>query len=57
MAGADLSGLRSFHEAHPDLPCVVACLAPRAYRLGDAEVLPWQGALARVEGALTGRAR
>lgn len=40
VAGADLSGLRSFHDAHPGVPCVVAAQVPEEYRLGDALVLP-----------------
>jgi len=42
VATADLTGLRSFAEAHPQVPCYVVALVPEAYRLGDASVLPYR---------------
>jgi predicted AAA+ superfamily ATPase len=42
VAGADLSGLRSFAEAHPDVRRVVAAEAPAPYRLGDVDILPFR---------------
>jgi hypothetical protein len=33
VAGADLSGMRSFSEAHPDVSRFVASWAPEEYRL------------------------
>jgi predicted AAA+ superfamily ATPase len=42
VAGADLSGLRSFAEAHPDVRRVVVAEAPEPYRLGDVDVLPYR---------------
>jgi predicted AAA+ superfamily ATPase len=39
VAGADLSGLRSFREAHPRVPCVVVANVPEPYRLDDLEVM------------------
>jgi predicted AAA+ superfamily ATPase len=41
VVGAELTGMRSFHEAHPEVPCVVVASVPEPYRLGDVEVLPY----------------
>ena len=35
----DLSGLRSFHEAHPDVPCFIVAPVDRAYNLSFARVV------------------
>lgn len=42
IAGADVGGLRSFHEEHPDVPRVTACLTPNAFDLDGIEVLPYR---------------
>ncbi len=42
VVGADLRGLRSFHEEHPRVPALVACEVPEAHRLGEVRVLPYQ---------------
>lgn len=42
IAGADLSGLRSFGEAHPRVPRLVVCEVPEEHRLQGVLVLPWQ---------------
>lgn len=39
-SSADLSGLRSFHDSHPDVPCFVASPVKQSYRLSFARVLP-----------------
>jgi predicted AAA+ superfamily ATPase len=52
--GADLTGLRSFHDDNPGVPCMVVCTAPEPFRLGFAEVLPWKLYLERIDG-LAGR--
>ncbi len=42
ISGADLTGLRSFAEAHPKVPCVVVCLAPHAHMQADFRVIPYR---------------
>jgi len=49
VVSADLSGLRSFAEAHPRVPCVVLALVPEEYRVGDARVLPYRRFFQRFE--------
>jgi len=39
-SAGDLSGLRSFHDDHPDVPCLVVAPVVQSYRLGFARVLP-----------------
>jgi uncharacterized protein len=39
-SAADLSGLRSFQESHPEVPCVVVAPVTQGYRLSFARVLP-----------------
>jgi predicted AAA+ superfamily ATPase len=41
VAGADLSGLRSFQEAHPRTPCAIVATVPHAFRLEGVDVLPF----------------
>ncbi len=41
VTGADLSGLRTFGEAHPDVRRVVAATVPEPFRIGDVQVMPW----------------
>jgi predicted AAA+ superfamily ATPase len=48
VAGADLSGLRSFGEAEPDVPRLVACITPQPYRIDDVEILPFAEVLQRL---------
>jgi predicted AAA+ superfamily ATPase len=48
VAGADLSGLRSFGEAHPRVRRVVAAEVPEPYRLGSVDVLPYRAFLERL---------
>lgn len=45
ISGADLSGLRSFADAHPRVPCVVASLVPNAYEMNGIQVLPYRSFL------------
>jgi len=45
LGGADLSGLRSFHEDNPEVPCYLVCTAPEPFKLDFAEVLPWRNYL------------
>lgn len=42
VAGADLSGLRSFAEAHPRVPRVVASEAPEEHVLSGVAILPYR---------------
>lgn len=49
VVSADLSGLRSFADAHPRVPCVVLALVPEEYRVGDARVLPYRRFFQRFE--------
>jgi predicted AAA+ superfamily ATPase len=42
ISGADITGLRSFAEAHPKVPCVVVCQAPHAHKLAGFQVLPYR---------------
>jgi predicted AAA+ superfamily ATPase len=48
VATADLSGLRSFGEAHPDVPRVVVCEAPEEHVLAGVRVLPYRTFLGRL---------
>lgn len=48
VSGADLSGLRSFAQAHPDVRRVVVAEVPEAYRLGSVDILPYREFLARL---------
>lgn len=48
VASADLSGLRSFREAHPTVPVAVVCTAPRPSRIGEVDVLPYADFLDRL---------
>lgn len=48
VAGADLSGLRSFAEAHPRVRRVVVAEVPEAYRLGSVDVMPYRVFLERL---------
>ncbi len=41
VVGADLAGMRSFHEAHPEVPLAVVATVPEPYRLDEVEVLPY----------------
>jgi predicted AAA+ superfamily ATPase len=49
---ADLSGLRSFHEDYPMVPCLVVCTAPEPWVLDFAKVLPWRHYLDYLEKEL-----
>lgn len=48
VTGADLSGLRSFGEAHPGTPRIVVATVPEAFRIDSVEVLPWRKFLAEL---------
>ena len=53
VAGADTSGLRSFHEAHPKVPTCIVSLAPEPYELGGGvRVLPYAQFLTEFERLL-----
>ena len=41
IATAHLSGLRSFREEHPQVPCAVISLVPDRYELDRIKILPW----------------
>lgn len=42
VSGADLSGLRSFAERHPDVRRVVVAEVPEPYALGEVDVVPYR---------------
>jgi predicted AAA+ superfamily ATPase len=42
ISGVDLSGLRSFAEAHPGTPRVIVATAPEPFTVDGVEVLPWR---------------
>ena len=48
VASADLSGLRSFGEAHPRVRRVVVSEVPEPYRLGSIDVMPYRMFLERL---------
>lgn len=39
---AQLTGLRSFQQDYPDVPCHVVCTADEPYRLGNVSVMNWK---------------
>jgi predicted AAA+ superfamily ATPase len=49
ISGADLSGLRSFRDDNPPVPCFLVCAAPEPFRLDFVEVLPWRMYLEMLE--------
>ena len=57
VAGADLSGLRSFAQAHPDVPRIrrLARRFPKLYRLGNVDVLPHRSFFTRRPRLLGGQ--
>jgi predicted AAA+ superfamily ATPase len=42
IAGADLSGLRAFHDDHPKVPLAIICDAAEPHELDGVRVLPWR---------------
>lgn len=48
VSSADLRGLSSFSQAHPDVPTIVVSTAPREYQIGDVLVLPYPEFLRRL---------
>jgi predicted AAA+ superfamily ATPase len=42
IAGTHLSGLRSFREEHPKVPCAMICTAPHAFEIDKIRILPWR---------------
>ncbi len=42
LGGSDLSGLRTFGDAHPGTPRVIVCTAQHASEIDGVEVLPWR---------------
>ncbi len=42
VSGADLSGLRSFRQVHPDVPLAVVCTAPDPFTLDGVNIVPWR---------------
>ncbi len=39
ISASDLSGLKSFHEAHPDVPCFIVAPVKKAFRLSFVRVI------------------
>lgn len=56
-SGADCSGLRSFTQAHPDVPLMLVATVPEEYRIGNVDVLPFERFFARFEASLSPRSR
>lgn len=52
IAGPHLSGLRSFREEHPRVPCGVICMAPHPYEIDRIKILPWALYLSRLSDML-----
>ena len=48
VSGADLSGLRSFGEAHPKTPRLVVAQVPEEHRLGEVSIVPYRDFLGRL---------
>jgi predicted AAA+ superfamily ATPase len=48
ISGADLSGLRSFGEAHPGTPRLVVAQVAEEYRLGEVSIVPYRAFLGRL---------
>ncbi|HUX20646.1 MAG TPA: DUF4143 domain-containing protein [Spirochaetia bacterium] len=42
ISGADLSGLRSFRQVHPNVPLTVVCTAPESSLLDGVAIIPWR---------------
>ena len=42
ITGTHLSGLRSFREEHPDVPCYLVCRTDQPREAGPVTILPWQ---------------
>lgn len=54
VSGGDLSGLRSFHDTHPDVPRFLVAKVREPFVLDGVEVVPWQQFFARWPSLLTG---
>ncbi len=52
IAGADLSGLRAFHDDHPKVPLAVICDAPEPHEINGVRVLPWRRYFEELPGLL-----
>ena len=39
-ASSDLSGLKAFHDTHPEVPCFVVAPVNKSYKLSFARILP-----------------
>ena len=42
VTSAQLTGLKSFQDDYPDIPCYVICNTDEPYRLGNVLVLNWK---------------
>jgi hypothetical protein len=42
ITSAQLTGLKSFQQDYPDVPCYVVCNADEPYRLGNILVMNWK---------------
>jgi predicted AAA+ superfamily ATPase len=52
VAGANLSGLRAFHDDHPKVPLAIICDAAEPHELDGVRVLPWRIYLEELPGIL-----
>lgn len=50
IEGSHLSGLRSFREENPKVPCHVICTAEHAFEIDKVGILPWQKYLSGISG-------
>ena len=48
VASPHLSGLRSFRQENPEVPCFVICNTKDAYQLDKIKILPWTQYLDRL---------
>ena len=49
ISPADLTGLKSFHESHPEIPCFIVSPLDQHFRLSFARVMPLAGILGELE--------
>lgn len=54
IGGADFSGLRSFRDDYPNVPCSVICEAEEPFQEGKVEILPWEKYLKQLPLIATG---
>ena len=53
VTGSHLSGLRSFHQDHPNVSLHVVAMVEHRYRLDEVEVLPWKEYIVKLKEILS----